>query len=140
MLSKDNAEVLRNNYKYYAPLKGKALEDDFADQMYQTPGLSTKGSDFQNAMGRESASESPLGHILLNAERAIARSVKNQQFGQRLVNLIKENPNEDFWEVYSEDNPRYAQAFDKYFTYVGNDPAMKGPVSYTHLRAHETDS
>jgi SAM-dependent methyltransferase len=126
LLSKDNAEVLRNNYKYYAPLKGKALEDDFADQMYQTPGLSTKGSDFQNAMGRESASESPLGHILLNAERAIARSVKNQQFGQRLVNLVKENPNEGFWEVYSEDNPRYAQAFDKYFTYVGNDPAMKG--------------
>ncbi len=126
LLSKDNAEVLRNNYKYYAPLKGKALEDDFADQMYQTPGLSTKGSDFQRAMGRESASESPLGHILLNAERAIARSAKNQQFGQRLVNLIKENPNEDFWNVYSEDNPRYAQAFDKYFTYVGSDPAMRG--------------
>jgi hypothetical protein len=45
--------------------------------------LSTKGKEYTMALGRESASESPLGHIMLNAERTIARSVKNESFGQK---------------------------------------------------------
>jgi hypothetical protein len=126
LLSRENGEALKRLYKYYAPLKGKAQEDDLADLVAVSSGLSTKGKEYMRAFGRESAAESPLGHIMLNAERAISRAVKNQSFGERLVNLIKENPNEDFWEVYSEDNPRFKMAFDKYYTYIGSDPAMSG--------------
>jgi hypothetical protein len=126
LLSKDNAEALRGLYKYYAPLKGKAQEDDFADFVAVGSGLNTKGKEFQRAFGRESASESPLGHIMLNAERTIARSVKNENFGQKLVNLIKDNPNSEFWNVYDATDPRFKQAADTYYTYVGRDAGMQG--------------
>jgi hypothetical protein len=126
LLSKDNAEALRGLYKYYAPLKGKAQEDDFADFVAVGSGLNTKGKEFQRAFGRESASESPLGHIMLNVERTIARSVKNENFGQKLVNLIKDNPNSEFWNVYDATDPRFKQAADTYYTYVGSDAGMQG--------------
>jgi len=125
LLSQENGEALKRLYKYYAPLKGKAQEDDLADLVAVSSGLSVKGQEYMRAYGRESAAESPLGHIMLNAERAISRAVKNQSFSERLVKLAKANPNEDFWEVYSEDDPRYKMAFDKYYTYIGNDPAMR---------------
>jgi hypothetical protein len=126
LLSKDNAEALRGLYKYYAPLKGKAQEDDFADFVAVGSGLSTKGKEYKIALGRESASESPLGHIMLNAERTIARSVKNESFGQKLVKLIKDNPNSDFWNVYSSSDPRFKQAVDTHYTYIGKESGMQG--------------
>jgi hypothetical protein len=126
LLSKDNAEALRGLYKYYAPLKGKAQEDDFADFVAVGSGLSTKGKEYTMALGRESASESPLGHIMLNAERTIARSVKNESFGQKLVKLIKDNPNSDFWNVYSSSDPRFKQAVDTHYTYIGKESGMQG--------------
>jgi hypothetical protein len=49
---------------------------------------------------------------MLNAERTIARAVKNENFGQKLVKLIKDNPNSDFWNVYSSSDPRFKQAVD----------------------------
>lgn len=125
LLSRENGEALKRLYKYYAPLKGKAQEDDLADLVAVSSGLNIKGKEYMRAHGRESAAESPLGHIMLNAERAISRAVKNQSFSERLVKLAKANPNEDFWEVYSEDDPRYKMAFDKYYTYIGSDPAMR---------------
>jgi hypothetical protein len=126
LLSKDNAEALRGLYKYYAPLKGKAQEDDFADFVAVGSGLSTKGKEYKIALGRESASESPLGHIMLNAERTIARAVKNENFGQKLVKLIKDNPNSDFWNVYSSSDPRFKQAVDTHYTYIGKESGMQG--------------
>jgi hypothetical protein len=126
LLSKDNAEALRGLYKYYAPLKGKAQEDDFADFVAVGSGLSTKGKEYKMALGRESASESPLGHIMLNAERTIARAVKNENFGQKLVKLIKDNPNSDFWNVYSSSDPRFKQAVDTHYTYIGKESGMQG--------------
>jgi hypothetical protein len=126
LLSKDNAEALRGLYKYYAPMKGKAQEDDFADFVAVGSGLSTKGKEYKIALGRESASESPLGHIMLNAERTIARSVKNESFGQKLVKLIKDNPNSDFWNVYSSSDPRFKQAVDTHYTYIGKESGMQG--------------
>jgi hypothetical protein len=50
LLSKDNAEALRGLYKYYAPLKGKAQEDDFADFVAVGSGLSTKGKEYKIAL------------------------------------------------------------------------------------------
>jgi hypothetical protein len=126
LLSKDNAEALRGLYKYYAPMKGKAQEDDFADFVAVGSGLSTKGKEYKIALGRESASESPLGHIMLNAERTIARAVKNENFGQKLVKLIKDNPNSDFWNVYSSSDPRFKQAVDTHYTYIGKESGMQG--------------
>ena len=99
------AENIRGLYNYYAPMRGKDIEDDYAESIVVGSGLSTKGKEFMRSMGRESAAKSPLGHILLNAERAMSRGTKNKQFGQRLVNLVKNNPDETFWRVISPEEP-----------------------------------
>lgn len=126
LLDNDSAEAIRTAYKYYAPLRGKDIEDDYAETAIIGSSISTKGKEFLRAMGRESAAQSPLGHVLLNAERAMARGVKNKQFGERLVDLIRNNPDEDFWRVISPEDPRYMRAFEKKFTYVGNDKDLQG--------------
>lgn len=122
LLSRADADLVGGFYKYYTPLRGKDMEDDIAATFIGGGGLSAKGSEYMRAKGRESAAESPLGHIMLNAERAISRANKNKEFGQSFVNLIKENPNNDFWEVISPENPRYTQEFEKRYTYIGDNP------------------
>ena len=126
LLDRDTAQTIKGAYKYYAPLRGKDIEDDYAENVVIGSSLSTKGKEFLRAMGRESAAQSPLGHILLNAERAMARATKNKQFGERLVNLIRANPDEDFWRVISPEDPRYSRVFEKKFTYVGPDKDLQG--------------
>tara|TARA_R100001126_G_C4887534_1_gene183401 strand:- start:52 stop:7359 length:7308 start_codon:yes stop_codon:yes gene_type:complete len=132
LISKDNADVIMGSYKYYAPLKGKDIEDDYAENVIVGSGLSTKGKETLRAMGRESSAQSPLGHILLNAERSIARGLKNKEFGQRLINLVNSSPDSEFWEVISKDNPKMSRGFEKKFTYVGKDPELQGG-KYTEI-------
>ena len=126
LIDKDSAEAIRSAYKYYAPLRGKDIEDDYAENLIIGSSISTKGKEFLRAMGRESAAQSPLGHVLLNAERSMARGTKNKQFGERLVNLVKSSPDAEFWRVISPEDPRYMRAFEKKFTYVGNDKDLQG--------------
>ena len=120
------AENIRGIYNYYSPMRGKDIEDDYAESIVIGSGLSTKGKEFMRAMGRDSAAKSPLGHILLNAERAMSRGTKNKQFGQRLVNLVKNNPDETFWRVISPEDPKYSRAFERKFTYIGSDKDLQG--------------
>jgi hypothetical protein len=46
--------------------------------------------------------------------------------GRKLVNLIKDNPNSDFWNVYSSSDPRFKQAVDTHYTYIGKESGMQG--------------
>ncbi len=126
LIDQDSADAIKNTYKYYTPMRGKDIEDDYAENVIIGASLSTKGRDYLRAMGRESAAQSPLGHILLNAERSIARAEKNKNFGQRLVKLVENNPNPDYWRVISPDDPNYTRAFEKKYTYVGSDPDLQG--------------
>ena len=120
------AENIRGLYNYYSAMRGKDIEDDYAESIVIGSGLSTKGKEFMRAMGRDSAAKSPLGHILLNAERAMSRGTKNKQFGQRLVSLVKDNPDETFWRVISPEDPKYSRAFENKFTYIGSDKDLQG--------------
>tara|TARA_A100001391_G_scaffold173030_2_gene134794 strand:- start:25 stop:8766 length:8742 start_codon:yes stop_codon:yes gene_type:complete len=126
LIDQDSADAIMNTYKYYSPLRGKDIEDDYAENVITGASLSTKGRDVLRAMGRTSAAQSPLGHILLNAERSIARAEKNKNFGQKLVNLVKNNPNPDYWRIISPDDPNYIRAFEKKYTYIGSDPDFQG--------------
>ena len=128
LITKNDARTLKRLYKYYAPLQGKAVEDDFIDNAVRSSGLTTAKKQMQTAFGRQSAAASPVGSIFANAQRAMDHSVKNKQFGQRLLNLVNENPNPEYWEAFSEDNPKYTQVLDKKYTYIGNDPSLQGQV------------
>ena len=71
LLDRETGEVIRGTYNYYAPMRGKDIEDDYAENIVIGSSLSSKGKEFFRAMGRRTAAQSPLGHILLNAERAV---------------------------------------------------------------------
>ena len=103
LITKNDARTLKRLYKYYAPLQGKAVEDDFVDNAVRSSGLTTAKKQMQTAFGRQSAAASPVGSIFANAQRAMDHSVKNKQFGQRLLNLVNENPNPEYWEAFSEE-------------------------------------
>jgi len=124
LIDKDSADTISNTYKYYTPLRGKAIEDDFAEQIILGSGLSTKGTEALYALGRESASESPLGHVLLSAERGIVRSLKNKEFGEKLYNLVKAHPNDSYWSIIDKDNKEYERKLE--YVYMGNDPKKYG--------------
>ena len=126
LLSRNDAKIIKNIFKYYTPLRGKEAEDDIASVIIGGGGLGVKGSDIMTAKGRRSAAETPLGHVMLNAQKAISRSVKNKEFGHSLKRLIEENPDDNFWRVISPDSPKYSKEFDTSYTYVGSDPAMQG--------------
>ena len=108
LLSRNDAKIIKNIFKYYTPLRGKEAEDDIASVIIGGGGLGVKGSDIMTAKGRRSAAETPLGHVMLNAQKAISRSVKNKEFGHSLKRLIEENPDDSFWRVISPDSPKYS--------------------------------
>lgn len=116
-------ETLSELYKYYVPLKGRAMEEDVSvDMNAKTAGssgtMSTQGREGQRARGRASAAESPLATIIADRQRTIARATKNTEVGQRLYNLVKNNPNPDTWVVYDKDSPRFKEYFETSYTYL----------------------
>jgi len=120
--SQEDHDMLSGLFKYYVPLKGKAVEDDFAELYSATAGtsgnLGTKGAEGKRALGRKSAAESPLATLIADRNRQIARAAKNVNIGQRLYDLAKENPNTDVWEVIDAKSPRFDRIVESSYTYI----------------------
>ena len=129
LISAQDFNTLSRYYKYYAPLKGKVVEDDVSSELSQgSTGIGGSytivGQDVKTAMGRQSEAFSPLSTAISDRERAIVRSAKNKEIGQNLVRLIRANPNPEFWEVIDKNNPIYKRAFKTRYVYAGNDPSI----------------
>lgn len=129
LMNREAAESVRSIFKYYTPLQGKNVEDEIANVIAGSVGVSgksysIKGKEVRGAMGKEGSSYSPLGTILTNAEKTISRSLNNTEFGKKLVNLIDSSPDNEFWEVYSPANPRYKKNFSRRYRYIGSDPEL----------------
>ena len=118
----EDADVLKNFYRYYVPLKGFGLEQNEENRdpvMIPKPGtagaggnMSIRGPEGRRALGRESEAFSPLATLVSDRERMVARAVKNKEFGQRLVKLIQDNPNPEYWEVLPPGTPVYIRALN----------------------------
>ena len=121
-------ETLSGLYKYYVPLKGRSMEEDMSVDIdpelagSPTAGssgtLSIQGREGKRAKGRTSAAESPLATIIADRQRTIARATKNTEVGQRMYDLVKNNPNPDAWVVYDKDSPRFKEYFETSYTYL----------------------
>ena len=112
-------------------MRGIAQDEDIAAETDRgTAGsggsLSVVGKEVKRAMGRETEAVSPLSTIISDRGRQTARAVKNISFGKRLVELIKNNPNDDVWQLISPEDPRYKRAFDTSYTYLGPDSSRYG--------------
>lgn len=130
LITENDKNILKGFYKYYAPLRGKSdlLEDVDAETDKSTAGsggsLSILGKEFgkKRAKGRASEAFSPSATILADRYKTIARAVKNTEVGVKLIDMILNNPNDEFWKVIGPGSPEIQDVFDSTYTYVGNDP------------------
>ena len=138
LLTDSDFEFLSNFYKYYVPLQGEGVTPDAANMLEGTlnartagsgGNLGVKGKEAKRAMGRATEAYSPISTLISYRGTQSARAIKNKSFGERLVNLIKENPNPEVWEVISPENPKFKRAFEPFYTYVGKDPELKGQTA-----------
>ena len=83
-----------------APLSLKEEVDQNVGRRTSVNNLSTKGKEGQKITGRTgSQAFDPLANAYAARQGAIVRGVKNKEFGERLFNLIENNPNPEYWEV-----------------------------------------
>ena len=77
------------NWKYYVPLTGRAADTTADGKPNLQKGLNIKGPEYMEAKGRTSVSNSPFVEMVLQRQRAIERSVKND-FLSRISKLVTE--------------------------------------------------
>jgi len=138
LLTDSDFEFLSNFYKYYVPLQGEGVTPDAANMLEGTlnartagsgGNLGVKGKESKRAMGRATEAYSPISTLISYRGTQSARAIKNKSFGERLVKLVKENPNPDVWEVISPEDPKFKRAFEPFYTYVGKNKELIGQTA-----------
>lgn len=108
LLSKADADALRNMYQFYVPLRGFA-ETDHADATLDVNGigrrLNVKGRESKRALGRKSLAFNPLVGAFTQAQEAAIRAGKNR-VGNALYELVQANPSSE-WSIQKVKQRRY---------------------------------
>lgn len=100
----DVVDAWEASYKHYVPLKGFA-EDEKQEGLPRTgKGFSVGGSESKRAAGRSSESASPLSYAIQDLTETLLRKRKND-VGNTLLNLVEANPEPNYWEAFTNDNP-----------------------------------
>mgnify|MGYP003146703751 CR=1 FL=1 len=134
LLSQKDANIIRNTFKYYIPLRGhKTVTDDYSGVFNSDEGggggsgLSVVGQEGRRLkLGRTTQAATPLGTLIEDRLQAIQRGVTNQSFSQRILELAKANSNNKVWEVITEDHPRYSASRTSSYNYIGSNPELQG--------------
>lgn len=103
----DAVESWSETYKNYVPLKGFANNeiDDKGDVIKPTgKGFNIRGKETMRAMGRRTMADSPLAYAIADATGSIIRARKNE-VGQTMLRLVDANPDQELWQVFSDENP-----------------------------------
>jgi len=132
LMTEQERGFLDGFFKYYTPLRGIPHDEDIAAETSErTAGsggtLSVVGKEVKRLFGSSKKEViSPLATTVSMRGTQAARAVKNTSFGERLIKLIQENPNDEVWQLISPEDPRYKTAFDSSYTYVGPDKSRYG--------------
>ena len=96
-------DAWEDSYEFYVPLKGWA--DNEQDGRPRTgKGFNVAGKESKRAMGRSTESASPTAYAINDLTEKLIRKRKNE-VGNALLKLIEDNPNPEYWEVFTEENP-----------------------------------
>jgi len=108
LMTETEAEVLRNSYEYYVPLKGWD-ETDNADATLDVSGIgrgyNVRGNETRRAFGRTTKAFNPLIAAFTQAQEVVVRGEKNR-VGQRMYKLAKDIPSPDLWEIKKVETKR----------------------------------
>lgn len=107
LISQDSLDKLNTHYKYYAPLRGVSPDEDIAIEEHSrisrgANNLSIGGIETEKATGRVSEAMPPLGQIIFQRQNAIRRGTINDVVGQRMLNVIREHPNDNYWKIHED--------------------------------------
>lgn len=109
LITHDEAQMWRQMYCHYVPLKGFA-ETDHAEAVLDVTGIgrrfSVRGSESKRALGRESEAFNPLQGIITQAQEVAIRAEKNR-VGQSLYELAKSYPSKALWTIKKPAQKRY---------------------------------
>ena len=134
LVSENDANAIRNTFKYYVPLKGHkdSLEDMANVYTGSTTGykggqsLTVIGEPKRLRQGRTTESVSPMGAIFQDRLNAIQKGNINKEFAVPLLKLAAANPDSKFWEIISKETPKYSKALSSRYYYVGSNPDLIG--------------
>ena len=123
-LTQETVDEWQDRYNYYVPLKGKEGEDT---SIGGGRGFSVSGAGIRAALGRGAGNiaESPVAHTFAQAENTIVRTEKTA-VGQALVNLIRENPDPEFWSISQRTFRKFVDLYGEPFE--GYETAPEGMV------------
>jgi hypothetical protein len=124
LLAQDDADAWDAQYKHYVPLKGMAADAMLPGKSFSPRGLSTKGREARAAAGRTTMAASPLTNTVHDMTMAIIRARRNY-VGQALMRLVQQNPNQDYWQVFSPTQPDYTMS-------VVDGTAQRTPIDMRH--------
>ena len=104
LIDEPTERMLEEKFKHYVPLKGIAEDEEGAMRPRTGSGFEIRGGEFKRAMGRTTMPESPTAHALQGLFEKVIRSRKNE-VGQTFLELVEQNPNPAYWEVFTQENP-----------------------------------
>lgn len=109
LITPADADIWRNQYRHYVPLKGFA-DTDHSEALLDVTGIgrrfNTRGAESKRALGRRSEAFNPLQAAITQAQEVAIRAEKNR-VGQALYNLAKDFPSPELWSVKTPKQKRF---------------------------------
>jgi len=115
LITQDQFDALQRQYADYVPLRGFVADEDLeSGRPVSGPrvggkGFNIRGKETMRALGRESRAGHVIENIVIDYERAIARSERNT-VAKVFLDLVTSNPDPGLWEI---DTVRTKAAFDR---------------------------
>jgi hypothetical protein len=115
LITQDQFDALQRQYADYVPLRGFVEDEDLeSGRPVSGPrvggrGFNIRGKETMRALGRESRAGHIIENIVIDYERAIARSERNT-VAKVFLDLATTNPDPGLWEI---DTVRTKAAFDR---------------------------
>lgn len=95
-------DAWQDTYKHYVPLKGQDADGTVLPRTGR--GYVISGKESKMAMGRKSKAQSPSTQAMQDLTASLIRRRKNE-VGNTLLKLVRDNPDKDYWQVFTDDKP-----------------------------------
>lgn len=112
LMDGDVIDSWSDSYKYYVPLKGLANDEKAAGFSNTGKGFNISGKESKRALGRKTKAESPISHAIKDTTEKLIRKRKNE-VGNAFLNLVEQNPNKEFWQIFTDENPDTSRSVTK---------------------------
>ncbi|WP_136678605.1 LPD38 domain-containing protein [Neptunomonas sp. XY-337] len=97
-------DAWESKYEHYVPLKGFAVDEQQEGLPRSGKGFTIGGKESKRALGRKSQAASPSSYAIQDLTETLIRKRKNE-VGNAFLALVEENPNTDYWQVFTDDSP-----------------------------------